>query len=286
MNKRVLYSLWTLVSVLLFFWILFPGEFAAELIKGHANRMFPNAEVSLEGVGLAVPFGLTVKKLAVGAPGLSPVAVQALRLTPSWLTLVSLSPGADLSASLFGGRVALSGRSGYKGGWRKITAEVESVDLSTLSPFVKGRLPVAFTLSGKGEAALDLARDKEATGEGTVRLEEVTLGFSDSIIPFEKLTLGTVTAEVAVKGTTVTVSSLHVDGTELDAELRGSVVLSTPISLSRVTLSGTVSPAPAFVSVLTDRVPLGMLMDPKLLKRGRIPLRISGTLGAPDVSFK
>ncbi|BCS94726.1 hypothetical protein DSLASN_03580 [Desulfoluna limicola] len=287
MNKRFLYSLWTLASLFFFLWLLFPGEFAEALIEAHTDRKVGNVSVNLEGVGPALPLGLSVKGLSLSLPDMPPVSARDIRLTPSWLTLVTSRPGAGMKASLFGGRVEADVRVRYKGfAWNSISGEVEDVDLSTLSPFFSGRLPVDLTLSGQGQGRLELTRDNEVTGTGEIRLAGVTVGIKDPIIPVEKLTFASVTAEVEVKGRKLTITRVHVDGTEVDAELRGTLTLSDRIESSRINVNGTVNPDPDFVKTLSDRVPLAMLVDPKLLKRGRIPLRITGTLGEPRVSLK
>lgn len=287
MKKRFLYSLWTLASLLLFLWVLFPGEFVEALIEAHADRKFGNVSVNVEGVGPALPLGLSVKGLALNLPDFPVVRARDIRLTPSWLTLVTPRPGVAMKASLFGGRVKADVRVRYKGlVWQRITGEVEDVDLATLSPFVNGRLPIDLVLSGRGEARLDLTRDKEVTGTGEIRLVDVTVGITDFIIPVEKLSFASVIVEVEVKGHNLTVSRIHVDGTEVDVELRGTLTLSNRLESSRINLSGTVNLDPGFIRELTDRVPLAMLVDLKLLKRGRIPLRIRGTLGDPKFSLK
>lgn len=287
MNKRFLYSLWTLASLLFFLWLLFPGAFAEALIEAHTDRKFGNVSVDVKGVRPALPLGLSVKGLALGLPELPPVSVRGIRVTPSWLTLVTPRPGAGMKASIFGGSVEADVRVRYKGlAWSRVTGEMEDVDLATLSPFLKGRLPVDLALSGRGDGILELTRDKEVTGMVEIRLADVTVGLKDPVIPVEKLTFASVTAEVEVKGRKLTISSVHVDGTEVDAELRGSLTLSKRLESSRINVNGTVNPDPDFVKTLSDRVPLAMLVDPKLLKRGRIPLRITGTLGNPKVSLK
>jgi len=91
---------------------------------------------------------------------------------------------------------------------------------------------------------------------------------------------------VEVTGPKVTFTRIHVEGTEVDAELKGTLSLSSRLESSRINISGTLNPDPAFVKELSDRLPISMLMDPKRLKRGRIPLRISGTLSNPRVSLK
>jgi type II secretion system protein N len=287
MNKRFLYSLWTLASLLLFLWLLFPGEFAESLIEGHADRRLGAGSVDVEGVRPALLLGLSVQGLALTLPDLPVVTAQDIRLTPSWLTLFTLRPGAAMKASLFGGNAEADARIRYSGlAWDRITGEIEDVDLATLSPFVDGRLPVDLVFSGRGQANLELTRDKGVKGKGRIELADVTVGITDPIIPVEKLSFASVVVEVEVTGRTLTVGRIHVDGTEVDAELRGTLTLSNPLESSRVNLTGTVNPDPGFVKELTDRAPLAMLMDPKLLKKGRIPLRISGTLGDPKVSFK
>jgi len=123
-------------------------------------------------------------------------------------------------------------------------------------------------------------------GTGRVQLTDVTVAVDDPIFPVKKLSFASVIAEVEVTGATLAIKRIHVDGNEVDAELRGTLMLSTPLESSRINISGTVNPDAGFVKELTDRIPLAMLVDPKLLKQGRIPLRISGTLGDPRVSLK
>lgn len=287
MKKFLLYGLWTLASVLFFLWLLFPGEWAESLIEAHANRQLRNGSLTVEGVSPALPLGLSAKGVALALPALPPVTARDLRVTPSLLTLVTPRPGAGASASIFGGTAEAKARVRYKGRqWDRLTGRVDGVDLAALAPFLKGRLPVEVSLAGRGDGSLELTRDKAVTGAGRIDLTDVTVGVEDPMIPLKKLTFGAVAVEVAVAGRTLTFGRIHVEGAEVDAELKGTLTLSRRLEASRLNISGTVNPDPGFVRDVTDRVPLAMLVDPKLLKRGRIPLRVTGTLANPRVSFK
>ena len=281
MKKPLFYALWTLASLLFFLWFLFPGAFVETLVEARAH-----GSVDVKGVGLALPLGLKAKAVSYLSPNFSPVAARDVRVTPAWLAMVTSSPGVRVKASCFGGTVKTSMRVAYKGSWRSIDAKAEAISLAALLPYLESLLPVKMILSGLGEARLDLVWDPVIEGDGKVVLSQVVVGFDDPLIPVDALTFSTVTAEVAVKGQTLTLSRFHVEGTEVNAELRGTVTLPGRMASSRINLTGTVDPDPAFVKILSDRVPLAMLVDPKLLKRGRIPLRITGSLAAPRVSLK
>jgi type II secretion system protein N len=287
MKKRFFYGLWTLISLLFFLRILFPGEFAEALIEAHADREIGPGSLNVEGVAPALPLGIKVRGMALKVSDFPPVTVRDVRLTPSWLTLVTSNPGAGVTASLFGGTADIAGRIRYEGHrLTRLEGQLTDVDLSTLTPFLKARIPVEITLSGRGDGVLDLSRGKALEGTARLSLADVTVGFKDPLIPLEKLVFGSVIVEVEVVGRSLTFSRIHVDGTEVDAELRGTLTLSDRIESSSLNITGTVNPDPGFVKELTDRIPLAMLADPKLLKQGRIPLRISGTLAKPKVSFK
>ena len=286
MKKPFFYGLWTLASLLFFLWFLFPGAFVETLVEARAHGLVPHGSVDVNGVGPALPLGLKAKTVSYLSPDFSPVAARDVRVTPAWLTVVTASPGLRVKASCFGGTVKTSMRVAYKGGWRSLKVKADAIRLAALLPYLESHLPVKMTLSGLGDASLNLTREPLTEGGGKVALSDVVVGFDDPLVPVDALTFSTVTAEVTVKGQTLTLSRLHVEGTELDAELRGTVTLTGQMASSRINLTGTVDPDPAFVKALSDRVPLAMLVDPKLLKRGRIPLRITGSLADPRVSLK
>jgi len=287
MKTFFLYGLWTLAALLFFLWLLFPGEFAEALIEAHADRRLSPGTLNVEGVSPALPLGLSVKGVALTLPGLPPVTARNIRVTPSWLTLVTSRPGAEMTASLFGGKAAGSARIRYKGRqWSRIRGRLKGMDLATVSPLLKGRVPIEWSVSGRGDGTFELSRDNKAKGTGRLSLANVTVGFDDPLIPLDNLEFASVVVDVEVDGSKLTFSRIHVEGTEVDAELKGTLTLSRRLESSRINISGTLNPDPGFVKELSDRLPISMLMDPKLLKRGRIPLRISGTLSNPRVSLK
>ncbi|WP_300672387.1 type II secretion system protein GspN [Desulfoluna sp.] len=288
MKKRLLYTFWIVISLFFFLRVLFPGEFAEVWIESHVDREFGAGSLNVEEVTPALPLGLTVKGLAFKVAELPPLTLRDIRLTPSWLTLFSATPGAEMQASLLGGEAEVDGRFQYEGRqWQHLKGRVADVDLSTLMPFIKGSMPLEISLSGRGDGSLDLSREKKKVeGTGRLSLFDVTVGFKDPIIPVKKLEFASIAVDVEVVGRRLAFSRVHVEGTEVDAELSGTLTLLNRIESSRIDIRGTVNPDPGFVKDLTDRIPLAMLADPKLLKRGRIPLRISGTLEHPKVSFK
>lgn len=287
MKTFFLYALWTLASLFVFLWVLFPGEFAENLMEAHARQRFAPATVNVEGVSPTFPLGLKVKGAALTLPGKAPMTVRDIRVTPSLFTLVTSQPGAGMKATIFGGKVTGDGRVKLgTGRWTRVAGRLEGMDLSTLLPLLKDRIPIEFAVTGRGDGTLDLSRDKAAKGTGQLTLSNVTVELKDPLIPLDKLEFASVEVDVEVAGPKVTFSRIHVEGTEVDAELKGTVSLSSRPASSRINISGTLNPDPGFVKELSDRLPVSMLVDPNMLKRGRIPLRISGTLANPRVSLR
>lgn len=291
MKKPVLYSLWTLTSLLFFLWLLFPGAFAESLIEAYAHGKLGRGVVDVAGVHPALPVGLAMDGVTMDLPQ-GAITARDVRVTPAWLTVMTLKPGGRLNAVAFGGHLTAEVRTGYTGGgWRRLTGQMEAMDLATLSPFLEGMLPVAVSLTGQGAGTLALAREGEGTasdmtGSAEINLSDVGVAISDTFFPVKKLSFAAVSADMAIKGRTLTLDRLYLEGSEVDAELKGRVILDRRMASSRIDITGILTLAPDFVKALSKGLPLAMLVDPNVLKRGRIPIRIGGTLGSPRISLK
>ena len=287
MKKRTLYSLWFICSTLIFIWVLFPSEFAEEILETRTNQALRQAQVDLNGLGLSVPPGLNLDALSLSVSQMPELKVTDIRVSPSWHTLVTSSPGGSFTADLFGGELSVRLRSGYKPPLvRALDVTMAALDLSKLSPLLKGALPVPVSLSGLGEGVVHLADDKGLLkGEGSVSLRGVSVGLNELPIPLGDIVFNAVDGEVEINGFQVKVKRLKAKGPQISADFRGTITLSRRMDASRLNLTGSVSPDAGFVKTLSDKIPLSMLVDPKRLKQKRIGLRIEGTLGNPRVSL-
>lgn len=280
-GKIVLYAAFTGMAVLFFLFRQFPSDLARSLILEQLAQAQPDLEVFAQEVRPTFPPGLVFKPLEINYAGMPVIAADQFRIRPNLLSLFGRNKGFAFSGPLGDGDI-------------KGNAELDISDTPSkvllamnLDNVPIDRLPVVknwpqYQPSGDLTGYIDYDSQKGAEGTAKITLDVVParIAFDPPIMGLEQIEFSQLQAELTVTPRMLQIRRCEATGTQLESRLSGSIIFREPMDSSRVTLSCTIKPQPAFIAEHKGDMIGGLLGTESAQKRG-VVVRISGTLGNP-----
>ncbi len=263
------------VGVVLFFVFLAASFPYAEILS---NVLGPaGLEISSQGQGVSFPFGVRMTGVSlseISGRGQRPLIESPdVRVSPSLLSFLMLSPGVNVKASLYGGVLRVRMR-------RRGDLIALDFDLENLHP---GRYPalraLGASLSGtvSAQGSLELSPENIAADRGTVTISGSGIAVS-AIRGMTPVRLGEIHAVAALEHGKLTLRNARTSGGDLMFSGRGVMMLSRVLAESEMAIRFELRAAPAARARLAFL--LGMLPHPP----GPTPYLLGGTLAAPTLS--
>lgn len=281
-KKWFAYTLYVIGLVLFFLYMCFPEDSFTRYIENLAARAAPGLETSVDGLGPGLPPSMSAKNIAIRYRGSEPVLLERLEVTPRYLDFFIGKPFFNISTEAAEGLI--KGRLGIKDAFGEpqisLQMELNGLRMETFDPVFKeisshaveggfeGKIQYSgpFNLKGTGEAVFWL-------GEGVMRLTPPFYGI-------DKIEFSQAQAQMEMKNRNVTISDFSLNGRQFSLKGNGRIILSFPVEESRVNVSARVTPHAAL------RKSLGDFLPSKYKRRNEIPMRITGTIGRPNLSIR
>jgi type II secretion system protein N len=280
-TKILLYGCYSLAALIFFLYYLFPSDTVRDMLLRQFARVHPQVHISTEHVKPTFPPGLKLEPLTVEFDK-SPVASSNyLIVKPDLLSLLgdrkSLNFNGPMGAGEYNGRADLT--MDPKRPQSTLLFNLKTVPLEALE--ILARWPL-FKATGDLNAYVDYDSRKGAGGTAKINLDitPVRIVFQQPVAGLERLDFSQLQAEIAATPRMLQISRCEASGTQLEAKISGSIIFRQPIESSRVTLSCTLKPQPAFAAEHKNDMLGGLLASSTAQKRG-IVLLISGTLDNP-----
>ncbi len=255
--------------------------FPSEPLRAHvAYRLaagVPGLSVAVSGLRPALPPGLELTGVSVSRTGVDLVRMERLRIAPELLSLVR-----EITRYRFEGSVA----EGEISGTAEVPAQRELPLVSLQAQWTDVRLErlpalreiYGSRLSGRLEGSLAFSGEGALTGKVRVADGQVELG--RPLFDQKSFSFRTVDADVSLQNRTLLLRNGRLRGSELDAEISGTLDLGPPAGAGALNLTGRISPHHAFMAKLEGSLPAALMR-----RRAAIPFKVTGPLGAPAVSL-
>jgi type II secretion system protein N len=280
-TKYILYGCYTLVTVIFFLYYLFPSETARALIVQEFEKIHPQVHVSTDHVRPTFPPGLKLQPLTLEFEQTPLLRSNYLIVEPdlfSWIgAQKSLNFNGTIGTGEYNGRAELTAET--KRPQNTVWLNLKAVPLETLA--ILEQLPL-FKAAGDMNAYVDYDSRKGAGGTAKINLDitPVRIVLDSPVAGIEQIEFSQLQAEVIVTPRMLQISRCEATGAQLEGKVSGSVIFRQPLESSRVTLSCTLKPQPAFAAEHKNDMIGGLLASSTAQKRG-IVLLISGTLDNP-----
>lgn len=279
-RKLLLYIVFALVSLVFFFYFRFPSEMIKDALSAAIKQSQPNAEVEIGRISPAIPPGLKLETLFLNYAGYPLIRMDQLKITPS---LISLFSG--------GKRYTYRGNigSGHLNG--HIVTAVEDGREHTQLYLTMNRVPLnhvellnqleLYKPDGEVDATVKYDNLK---GGGTVdvhmEISPARIAFDPPIMGMEALDFRQLIAQLVISQRMLQIRNCDAAGDQIDGKISGTIVFGRTVEQSRIMLSLTVKPQPAFIADHRNDMIGGLLATANAQKRG-VVFRISGTIGNP-----
>jgi type II secretion system protein N len=276
-RRLLLPAAYVVLVTVLFLVLGFPSEALRAYAVRRLSAALPGLEVTVGDVRLALPTGIRLTGVRL-AHGDRPIAVvDDLTVRPELLTLLRSTTVYHFEGSLGGGGV--SGRMEVDSAGptprTRMTSQLGGVQLQQIPAM---RDLYGGRMSGRMDGSLALTDAGALSGK--LSASEVQVELPAPVLGQDRFSFKTADAEITLQNRSLLVRNGRLRGTELDAEVTGTISLD-PLQAARgVNLVGRVTPHPAFLAKTEGSLTAGLLR-----RRAAIPFRVSGPLDAPGFSL-
>lgn len=280
-GKVIIYIAFTLVMVIVFLLFRFPSEVAIQLIDKQMARFYPEVNVNTDSVSPTFPPGIKLEPMEVSYAGLPLISADEFRIRPKLLSVLGANKNVIFNGTIGTGKIkgnaattTEDARSHAKVVMNLIAIPLEALELS-------GHFP-EYRASGDINAYVDYDSRKGSGGTAKINLDivPVKITLKSPLMGLELIEFSQLKAELTATQRMLQIRRCEADGPQFEGKLSGSIIFRNPIENSRLTLSCTLRPHPAFVAEQKNNIIGGLLSSGNALKRGLV-FRISGTLANP-----
>lgn len=279
--KFILYVGYSVAAVVFFLVVLFPSQPLKRMIIEQVALVQPEIELQTETVRIVFPPGLKLAPLSIAYAGIPVIKVDQVKLIPSLVSLLSQTKHIGIRGEIGSG--VLQGQSvliqDAKRPQTKMTLNLSNVPIDMLS--VANQWP-QFRPSGEINAFIDYDSRRSGAGGANINLEATlaAVTLTPAVMGLERLEFSKIESEITLTPRMMQIKRFTATGLQIEGKLTGSVIFRQPLGNSRITMSCTLKPQPAFVAEHKNDLIGGLLTSQTAQKRGMI-FRISGTLDNP-----
>lgn len=276
-KRRWLLALYIVAVALAFLYLRFPSEALRTYATYRLSTSLPGLSVAVGEVRPALLADIVLHDVRVSRGDQSLAVIDRLRIHPDLLSLLQDRTGYGLSGSIGGGELTGRAEVDSTGPNPKISGnwQINGVFLQQLNEL---RGPYGSKLSGQLDGNLTLSGAGALTGKFTLTNGKIEL--ASPIFDQKDFNFRTVDADITLQNRTLLLRNGRLKGTELDAEVSGTIDLRQPQGANALNLSGRLTPHYAFMARAEASIPPNLLR-----RRTAIPFKIRGALDAPGFSL-
>lgn len=280
-GKIFLYVLYAVLALAVFLYFRFPSELMKEILIARVSRLQPLAQLEIDSVRPSVPPGIKLESLTIIYDDMPVLRMDSLKITPHLLSMLGQTKRFSFKGALGDGELrgtaelaAASSGEQVQGDLRLSQVPLEFLEILSQYPNFKpdGKMNAVVSFdSTKGGGAADIS----------LEITPARIVLEPPLMDVKVLEFSLIKAQLAATPRMVQIRSCEGTGDQVEGKLTGAVVLRQPFANSRLTLSLTAKPQPAFIADHKNDMIGGLLASGNVQKRGLI-FRISGTIDNPN----
>ena len=285
MKKWIGYTAYVIAAVVVFLYFLFPSDAIKQYIVQQSAALGPDVAIELDHVDPSLPPGLLLSNLKLFFKGNAAFDSSQLKLTPRYLSLFTSAKGLNIKGKAYNGdlngRASLENASKPQYATDLAFSDIHLDKIAILSEMLPHQV------SGMADGKVVYSSGSSGFGEGSAQMmiKQCRVELGAPIFGFTELNVGTLKADLELKGQKATVKEITIDGRQVSGNASGEIRLRQPLPQSRIQLSGVIKPRPSFIKELGKVVPSQLLSGGNFVRNG-VPFRISGSVERPNFSLR
>ncbi len=276
----MLYGLFTLLALLVFLYLRFPSELIRNLLLERLARINPDIQLTMETVAVTPPIGIKLDAPALSYAEYPLIRMDFSKIKPQLMTLFSARKIFSIDGVL--GEGQLSGRIEYLTDSSRPQASIVLNLNRTRVDYIDflNQWP-AFIIDGQMDALVKYDSIKSGgTADVSTEIRQAKISLETPMMGIEALEFTRIVAQMTLTPRMLQIRNGEATGDQLESKITGSIVFRHPLENSRLNLSLTLKPQPAFIADHRNDVIGGFLASESAQKRG-VVFRISGTVANP-----
>lgn len=269
-----------MVALVFFLYQRFPSEMVYYALSGQIARLDPKVQLDTDSIRPTLPPGLKLEPLSVNYAAIPIMRMDFLKVRPELLSLFSRSKRYIYTASMGGGE--LRGRADTiienNRAQSQFAITVEEAPLDYIDIFNHWK---NYQTNGELDATIRFDSLKGGgTADVNIEISPAQIEFEPPLMGIESLDFTKLNTQLVITQRMLQIKNCEAFGNQLEGKITGSVIFREPIEESRISLTLTLKPQPAFIAYHKNDMIGGVLASANAQKRGVI-FRISGTLNNP-----
>ncbi|MGD9365402.1 MAG: type II secretion system protein GspN [Desulfobacteraceae bacterium] len=279
-TKIFLYIVFTMVALVFFLYHRFPSEMVFYALSGQIARLDPKVQLDTNSIRPTLPPGLKLEPLSVNYAQIPIMRMDFLKVKPELLSLFSRSKRYNYTASMGGGK--LRGRADTiienNREQSKFAITVEKAPLDYIDIFNHWK---NYQTNGELDANIRFDSLKSGgTADVSIEISPAQIEFEPALMGIESLDFTKLNTQLVITQRMLQIKNCEAFGNQLEGKITGSIIFREPIEESRISMTLTLKPQPAFIAYHKSDMIGGVLASANAQKRG-VVFRISGTLNNP-----
>ena len=279
-TKIFLYIAFGVVLLVLFLYTRFPSEMVKSTVAARIHAIDPKADLDTDEISLTIPPGLKMKPLSVDYAEQPIFHMDDLKVTPSLFSLFTsakhYSYHGNIGSGVLDGRAETAIQN--KREQTKVAMTLTRVPLNYIDLLNQWK---SYVPDGELDATVNFDSLKGGgTADINLEISPARISFDPPLMGIEALDFNQIKAQLVVTQRMLQFRNCEAFGDQIEGKITGSIVFRKPIEDSRLTLSLTVKPQPAFIEDHKNDAIGGMLSAGSAQKRGMV-FRVSGTIQNP-----
>lgn len=279
-TKIFLYVLFAIAALFFFLYARFPSEMVKTALSQRIKDMDPKADLDTDLISPAIPLGLKMTPLSVDYAEQPILRMAYLKVMPDLFSLFSdskqFSYHGNIGSGVLKGRAETAMKNNR--GQTKVSMTLNRVPLNQIDILNQWK---SYTPDGELDATINFDTLKGGgTADINMEITPAQIAFDPPVMGIEALEFTQLKARMMVTRRMLQIRNCDAVGNQIEGKITGSIVFRDPFDDSRLTLSLTVKPQPAFIEDHKNDLIGGMLSSENAQKRGLV-FRISGTINNP-----
>jgi len=280
-KSTILYTDYVVGTTLFFLYYLFPSEAVRDYVAYEISRGNPGIAVSIDHVSPVLPPGIKLNAVGIARGNNELFSLDSLVITPGLMSFFSSTKSARFTGRVNAGTVSGSAQADSRGdrGIEKVHGTLSGIPLQAI-PLLQRLSDHKISGDLGGEFMIDGVWP-ERTMIGQLLLSNPRIDFEKPVIGLPSLQFAKVDADLAMNQGRLNVKKLSARGSQLDAELSGTIALRGTGRSNRLNINGSVTPHHGFVAAMKNSIAAGFLRQKKGGKTA-ISFTVGGTVAKPD----
>jgi type II secretion system protein N len=281
-GKILLYGLYVIAAVCFFLYLLFPSQTISRMIVDRVSQARSDVRVDVKDAHPVFPPGLKLESLSVDFADTPIIRMPFIKIVPALFSMMGGEKHIAFNGPL--GHGSLKGLAELTSeGQRHQTKVILNLTEVPLEAFEILRRWPNYQVAGDMTAYIDYDSRKGTDGTANVKLDiaPTKIVFNPPIMGLTQMEFTQLETEMTITPRILQIRRCEVSGSQIEGKITGAIIFRQPLQKSRLTLSCTLKPQPAFLSDHKNDMIGGLIGNASAQQRGII-FRISGTLDNPS----